>query len=165
MPRLANTAAAEDALAETFRSAMEKFGSYSHRSGGIYPWLVRVAINKATDLHRAKARSGRKIADLARMLEPLTVPVSAADELFELRADAGQLQERIAQVMEQLSPRYKQALVLRFFEEQSREDCAKALQVKVGTFDVLILRALRSFQKIWGSTSGISTPELERTHS
>lgn len=161
MPRLANTAAAEDALAETFRSAIEKFGSYTPREAGLYPWLARIAANKAMDLHRARARSGRKLADLGRMLQPLLAPVAVADDLLELRADAEELQQRVEVALEGLNPRYRRALELRFLQEKSREECAQALEVKLGTFDVLLLRALRSFQKVWGSASQISPFEVE----
>jgi RNA polymerase sigma-70 factor (ECF subfamily) len=52
-------------------------------------------------------------------------------------------------VLERLNDRYRRAIELRFLEELSRESCAAALDVKLGTFDVLLLRALRAFRKDW----------------
>ena len=52
-------------------------------------------------------------------------------------------------MLARLNPRYRRALELRFFEERSRQECAAALEVKLGTFDVLLLRALRAFRKEW----------------
>jgi RNA polymerase sigma-70 factor (ECF subfamily) len=51
--------------------------------------------------------------------------------------------------MEGLTPRYRQALELRFFRDLAREECAQLMQVKLGTFDVLVLRALRAFRREW----------------
>jgi RNA polymerase sigma-70 factor (ECF subfamily) len=52
-------------------------------------------------------------------------------------------------VLDKLNPRYRQAVTLRILEERSREQCAATLSVTVATFDVLLLRALRSFRKTW----------------
>jgi RNA polymerase sigma-70 factor (ECF subfamily) len=37
-------------------------------------------------------------------------------------------------------------LRLRLLEDRSREECAAALEVKVGTLDVLLFRACKSFR-------------------
>jgi RNA polymerase sigma-70 factor (ECF subfamily) len=56
--------------------------------------------------------------------------------------------------MSGLNARYRRAIELRFVEEFSREECAAALDVKIGTFDVLLLRALRAFRKEWTTRFG-----------
>ena len=56
LPRLGAPAAAEEALAETFRAALEKLNTYEPQGQSIFGWLARIAINKATDLHRARTR-------------------------------------------------------------------------------------------------------------
>ncbi|MAQ13456.1 MAG: RNA polymerase subunit sigma [Sandaracinus sp.] len=149
MPRLGNRQAAEDALAETFRTAFERLHTFEQRELSISSWLGRIAANKATDMHRVKQRTARALTSFEQMLDPLRPAgegpadaLEAADELQALRA-------AIAEVMERLNPRYRQAIELRFMEEKSREACAEELAVKVGTFDVVILRALRAFRREW----------------
>jgi DNA-directed RNA polymerase specialized sigma24 family protein len=39
-------------------------------------------------------------------------------------------------------------------DDKSREECAAAMNVKLGTFDVLLLRALRAFRKEWDAVIG-----------
>jgi len=56
--------------------------------------------------------------------------------------------------MQHLNERYRFAIELRFVEELSREECAARLGVKLGTFDVLLLRALRAFRKEWTARVG-----------
>lgn len=149
LPRLGDVQAAEDALAETFRAAIEHLDRYEPREVSISHWLSRIAHNKAMDMHRARAVSGRRLADLRMLLEPLSGPEETADRLLELSADASEVRGRVRGVLDRLNPRYRRAIELRFLEERSREDCAGVLEVKLGTFDVLLLRALRAFRAGW----------------
>ncbi len=153
MPRLANPTAAEDALAETFRTAMERFDQFEDTGAGISPWLARIAYNKAMDMHRARAVTGRKIHDLARHLVPIKSTVVGADDLLELYSETHDLSLRLQRCLQSLTPRYRQVLDLRFLQEKDRATCASELGVKVGTFDVLVLRSLRALQKIWANGS------------
>lgn len=147
MPRLGNAAAAEDALSETFRTAIERIERFEDQGHGIYPWLCRIAHNRAMDMHRARAVTGRKLEELSRALSLDVAPIPGADDLYELRVEAGAIQARLETALGELSPRYQRAILLRYVEERSREECAEMLEVKVGTFDVLVLRALRSLSK------------------
>ena len=52
--------------------------------------------------------------------------------------------------MGQLQDRYRLAIELRLVQELSREDCAQRLGVTIGTFDVLLFRAVRAFRKHFG---------------
>jgi RNA polymerase sigma-70 factor (ECF subfamily) len=49
--------------------------------------------------------------------------------------------------LSRLNQRYAQALRMRLLEERSREECADALGVKVGNFDVIFHRATKAFRK------------------
>ena len=60
-------------------------------------------------------------------------------------------------VLAAISPRYRRAIELRFLEDRPREQCAALLEVKLGTFDVLLLRALRAFRQAWEAR-----PSVER---
>ena len=63
--------------------------------------------------------------------------------------DGEKLRAAVAAALGRINPRYRRALELRFFEEHERTACAAALEIKVGTFDVLLLRALRAFRAAW----------------
>lgn len=148
LPRLGDPQAAEDALSETFRTALERLDRFEPRGLSIYRWLARIAHNKAMDMHRARAVTGRRIADLRALLEPLNT-AEGADQLLELAVESSAVKDRVRQTLAALNPRYRRAIELRFFEERSREHCAEALEVKVPTFDVVLLRALRAFRQRW----------------
>ncbi len=148
LPKLGNRAAAEDVLSETFRVAYQKLPSFEVQKVSVYFWLVRIAKNKATDMFRGQGRKSRALTNFESLLSPLRDSSGPDAEL--LGAEEQELAKaRIAAVFEKLRPRYRQAIELRFFEERSREECAEAMEVKLGTFDVVLLRALRAFRKEW----------------
>jgi DNA-directed RNA polymerase specialized sigma24 family protein len=153
LPRLGRRAAAEEALAETFRSALEQWPRYEDRGVSVYFWLARIATSKAMDMHREGARSGRALMSFETLLGPLRMgpedPGGAAE-----RADLlAVLRARVAEVLGKIHERYGRALRLRILEERTREDCAAALEVTVPTFDVVFLRALRAFRKAWEASA------------
>lgn len=149
MPMLGNPAAAEDALAETFRTAFLKIGEFRSREVSLYFWVRRIARNKALDLHRAAKVSGRALARFEELADPSFDPAATPEDLVEEKWDFPKLQGEVRDTLERLNPRYRRAIELRFHEECSREQCARALGVTLGTFDVVLLRALRAFRKQW----------------
>jgi RNA polymerase sigma factor (sigma-70 family) len=149
LPVLGNAAAAEDALGETFRIALQKLADFEPGKVSIYYWLARIARNKALDLHRAKKVSGRALANFENLLEPLCTPHDSPEELLEREVSRHAIGEAVQATLSELNERYRRAIELRFLQDLSRETCAEQLGVKLGTFDVLILRALRAFRKSW----------------
>lgn len=152
-PLLGNRAAAEDALSETFRAAFQRLDSYRPGELSIYHWLARIAKNKALDMHRARKVTGRALANFEALLEPLLPTPASPEHLLDDELSRERLSRCIQLALERLNERYKKAIELRFFQELSRELCAEALGVKIGTFDVVLLRSLRAFRKEWEALS------------
>ena len=148
MPKLGSAAAAEDALSDSFRALLEHIAELADDERSVWPWLCRVATNKAYDMHRNKARTRRALCSFESLLGPL-MPAPDAAAALELDDSRAELQNAVARVLSSITPRYRQALELRFLQDRSREQCAELLEVKLGTFDVLVLRALRAFRKQW----------------
>jgi RNA polymerase sigma-70 factor (ECF subfamily) len=159
VPRLGNRQAAEDALSETFRTLLERLDQYEDRGKSLWSWLCRVAVNKATDMHRVKGRTSRALASFEGLLAPLLEGPSNPGAEVETQIEAEHLGATVTTVLDKLNPRYRRAIELRFLEDKPREECAVALEVKIGTFDVLILRALRAFRREWEATVGPSREE------
>jgi RNA polymerase sigma-70 factor (ECF subfamily) len=147
LPILGDRQAAEDVLAETFRTLLEKLDQYEDRGGSIWSWLATIAANKSRDVERERARRGQALRGFARLSAPL-LDAQAPGPGDDAR-DGACLQEAVTRVMAELNPRYRRALTLRFLEERSRAECAELLEVKVATFDVVLLRALRAFRERW----------------
>lgn len=150
LPRLGDAASAEEVLRDTLATAVEKIRRFTWQGKSIYPWLRQIAINKVYDIHRQSKRS-RRLADA--MVHEVAVesdPASHADA--QLIADQERRAHRAAidQTMDQLQDRYRLAIELRLVQELSREECAQRLGVTIGTFDVLLFRAVRAFRKHFG---------------
>ena len=151
LPQLGDPQAAQDVLAETFARAIAELDRYEDRGGSIWSWLVTIARNRARDLYRAQMREGRHLASFEVLLAPL---FGAAGEAGDSELDRARLGEAVNKTLSRINPRYRRALELRFFEERERAECAAVLEVKLGTFDVLLLRALRAFRVDWLDSYG-----------
>jgi RNA polymerase sigma-70 factor (ECF subfamily) len=160
LPKLGDREAAEDVLAETFRIMLEKLDQYEDRGGSIWSWLATIAANKARDVERERARRGLALRGFAQLSAPLFE--AAGPGPGDGGADAARLQAAVAQVMDDLNPRYRRALALRFLEDRPRAECAELLQVKLATFDVLLLRSLRSFRERWQALASAPHPASDR---
>jgi len=159
LPRLGDAVSAEDVLRDTLATAVEKIRRFTWQGKSIYPWLRQIAINKVYDVHRQSKRS-RRLADA--MVHEIAVesdPASHADAQLiadqERRAHRG----KIDQTLQQLQDRYRLAIELRLVQELSREDCANRLGVTIGTFDVLLFRAVRAFRKHFGERAELPGKE------
>jgi RNA polymerase sigma-70 factor (ECF subfamily) len=148
-PMLGNAAAAEDALAETFRSGFQRLGDFQAGNVSIYYWLSTIAKHKALDMHRARKVTGRALASFESLLGPLHLAPASPEHLLDAELSRQKLGQAVQATLSQLNQRYREAIELRFLQDQPREMCAARLGVKIGTFDVLLLRALRAFRKRW----------------
>src|SRR5215831_322345 len=150
LPRLGDAASAEEVLRDTLATAVEKIRRFTWQGKSIYPWLRQIAINKVYDIHRQSKRS-RRLADA--MVHEVAVesdPDSHADAQLIADEERRVHRARIDEAMGQLAERYRTAIELRLVQELPREECAKRLGVTIGTFDVLLFRAVRAFRKHFG---------------
>jgi RNA polymerase sigma factor (sigma-70 family) len=163
-PALGNAAAAEDALADTFRSAFQRLHEFQAGEVSIYHYLARIAKNKALDLHRARKVTGRALANFESLLEPLCTPPASPEDLLLGELTRQRLGQEVEATLSEINPRYRAAISLRFLQDQPREQCAEQLEVKLGTVDVVLLRALKAFRKRWEerTTTDLSPPHLSR---
>lgn len=145
IPMLGNKDDAHDCVRETFISANRALPRYEWRGTSIYPWLKTLAKNKARDLLRASGRRQRLRGAFSHHLGVFG-DRQPATPIEERVAQQG-LRKRIDAVLDTLNPRYARVLRLRLLEDRSREDCAELLEVKIGTLDVLLFRAVRAFRK------------------
>jgi RNA polymerase sigma-70 factor (ECF subfamily) len=154
LPRLGDTASAEDVLRDTLATAVEKIKRFSWQGKSIYPWLRQIAINKVYDVHRQAKRS-RRLADAMVHEVPVeSDPDSHADAQLIADQERRAHRTRIDDTLATIAERYRTAIELRLVDELPREDCARKLGVTVGTFDVLLFRAVRAFRKAFGDDHG-----------
>jgi len=152
LPRLGDTASAEDVLRDTLATAVEKISRFTWQGKSIYPWLRQIAINKVFDVHRQSKRSRRLADAMAHEVPSESDPASHADAQLMADEERRAHRARIDDTLNQLAERYRTAIELRLIQELPREDCAKRLGITIGTFDVLLFRAVRAFRKHFGES-------------
>ncbi len=150
LPRLGDAASAEEVLRDTLATAVEKIRRFTWQGKSIYPWLRQIAINKVFDVHRQAKRSRRLADAMVHEVSTASDPASHADAQLIADQERRAHRERIEETLQQLQERYRTAIELRLVQELSREDCAQRLGVTIGTFDVLLFRAVRAFRKQFG---------------
>ena len=120
---LADPERARDAAQEVFLRLHGKLGKFQEEKD-LAPWLYRMTVNLCHDLRR---RSKPSVAlDLAPALRDAALDPEQAMELL-------QRQELIAAALEELSPREREAIVLRDLEGLSTADVARLLRPSEGT--------------------------------
>lgn len=148
-PCAPDPATAEDLLKDTFVTMLEQLPTFRwDPARGIFPWLARIARNRAYDKHRRRATETRAAGAYVQHVEQLTRLVDPEEQLGDAQRQSAN-QARIKALLEQLNPRYRRAIELRLYQDLPREDCAAQLDVKVGTFDVIFYRAIQAFRKQW----------------
>src|SRR5687767_5056942 len=147
LPRLGNRALAEEALSLTYLRVVERIARFEWQSVGIYPWLRVVAMRIALDQIRARKREVLfDTADLEREVDQAERETRDAAALEA--HDLGVARTRVLALLDRLHPRYAHAIRLRVLEERPRAEAAAELGVTVGTFDVVLHRAMAALRKV-----------------
>ena len=138
--RLSDRGAAEDVTQEVFVAGARHVA----RGGDVdVAWLKTVARNKLIDHWRARTREDRKLA-LAYSAEPLSVVDGSVP------ADA----ERVTQVLADLNPVYRAALVLRHLDGLSVAEVAGFLDRSVEATEQVLSRARAAFRSSYVAAAG-----------
>jgi RNA polymerase sigma-70 factor (ECF subfamily) len=151
-PRTRNSADAEDVLVDTFTRGLERLGQFQWTGKSLLAWLTRIAINQAMDEGRRSTRHRRGLEIVASREHGREAV--RPDRQIEAASDRQKARAEVEAVLPLLNPRYAHALRLRLLEDRPRAECAELLAVKLGTFDVLLLRATRAFRTEWSALYG-----------
>lgn len=133
---------AEDVLQEVFIKIYINLNSFD--SGLKFSsWVYRITHNEVINHYRKKKARPQSAMDLDdEFLNNL-----ASDMKTDGRADLRYLKEGIAQVLEKMEPKYREVLVLRFWEDKDYSEISDILKKPMGTVATLISRAKANFQK------------------
>jgi RNA polymerase sigma-70 factor (ECF subfamily) len=140
---------AEDITSAAFERALRNLDAFAWRPGGFGPWLFRIVANELADHYRRTGRAASaRAVDAARRLLPAE-PADPADEVGA-RDDAAE----VLAAMDRLSPRYQQALALRYLAGLSPDEAAAAMGMSKPTMAVVVHRATRALRKALTEADG-----------
>ncbi len=140
--------AALDAANQTFMKAYRSLNSYDP-SRPIKHWLLRIAVNEAITIGRARTRERARSApeaDAALVPAPTRTP--------EAEALDRESRDGIRSAVAQLPELYREVVVLRYFNELSVDEVASVLGRSSSTVGVQLLRARQLLRKALG-TAGV----------
>ncbi|MEQ8352476.1 MAG: RNA polymerase sigma factor [Leptospiraceae bacterium] len=131
---LGNPQDAEDILQEALVTAYRALKSFRGESG-IYTWLYRIVVNKCRDFHRSKKNAPSDSLDsVAFMIHDDRIDL---EKNLELSTESSYLIEQI----NTLDKRYREILVMRYFDDLSYQEIASVLKIQVGTVKSRLFKA------------------------
>jgi RNA polymerase sigma-70 factor, ECF subfamily len=139
---------AEDVVQESMLRAYKQLGKFDERAS-FGTWLYRIAANCALDLVRSRKRrtQNQMLAPEGEELENpvLTVPEPGPNP--ERMALSGEVRERLASAMGDLSATERSAFVLRHFEGMCIEDVSRVLGCQPGAAKHSVFRAVQKLRR------------------
>jgi RNA polymerase sigma-70 factor (ECF subfamily) len=135
-----NPTDAEDLTIEAFGKAFRNLGQYTP-SYAFSTWLFKIATNNCIDFIRKKRASMISIDqdNSDKDAPPPSIQEESPDpEEQMIRSQKAKL---MREVVDQLKPRYKDLIVLRYFKEYSYEEIANELDLPLGTVKAQLFRA------------------------
>ena len=138
---------AEDAVQDSFLRAYRQLSSFDERAS-FGTWMYRIASNCSLDLVRARKRRNDRSAteDGDRTGDPVA-QLPSTDPTPERMALSGEVRQRVAEAMEELSPTERTAFVLRHFEGMRMEAVGRVLECQPGAAKHSVFRAVQKLRR------------------
>lgn len=136
---------AEDLLQEIFIKMYTHLNSFD-TSLKFSSWAYRIAHNHViSSFRKRKSRPGELSLDADEQL----VAKLASNFDLEVELDNLFLREHITSIFGKLDVKYREVLVLKYFEEKSYDEISDILKKPVGTIGTLINRAKKHFIQLY----------------
>ena len=131
----------DDILQEVFLNAYLHLNDFDRRLK-FSSWIYRIAHNQTISLFRKmNVRPTVELTDLEPWQEFV---LNSCD----IKLDQDILKDRIRLVLDQLDPKYREILVLKYFEEKDYNEMSDILKKPMGTIATLVNRAKKQFMKL-----------------
>jgi RNA polymerase sigma factor (sigma-70 family) len=135
-----NSSDAEDLTIEAFGKAFRNLESYTPKFA-FSTWLFKIATNNCVDFIRKKQLSPAPFDNQQDDLDNLTVNLQSdmpdPEESLINRQEIAALKD----IVNQLKPRYKSLIELRYYKEYSYEEISSELKLPIGTVKAQLYRA------------------------
>lgn len=132
----------EDAVQDVFLRAYTNIQSYDPKYR-FSPWIYRIAHNVFVNVLRKHVHRSFAFVDFDTFVSPLGAKeeVLTPNELIELRAS-------LERGLSKLDPKYREVLVLHYFEDLSYDEIADVLHIPKGTVGVRLKRGRDALKRV-----------------
>ena len=161
-----------DLTAETFAVALASVERFNPAKGSPQQWLYGIANNQLKRLWRRN-----RVSSAARRRLQIQTPSTAATGWEEIEAADARLDaDRLAQALDRVAPKSREAVRLRIIEQLDYTEIADTLGCRPGTARSLVMRGLRRLRDEFDAppvevtghdprSVGLRTPTRPRTRS
>jgi RNA polymerase sigma-70 factor (ECF subfamily) len=137
---VSNNSDAEDLTIEAFGKAFRNLDSFTP-DFAFSTWLFKIATNNCIDFIRKRQASPSPIDQLQDDLDSLTVNIQSDLPDPEEALINDQKIAVLRGIVNQLKPRYRRLIELRYYKEYSYEEIANELDLPIGTIKAQLFRA------------------------
>ena len=136
----------QDAVQETFIKAYQNIQSF-RTSEKFSPWIYRIAHNTFLNVIRKQKRENITLFDTDQLFN-FYAPDTSEDALRGQHED----REILEQCLDKLSLKYREVLVLFYFEEKSYDEIADILRIPKATVGVRLARGREKMKHLYQLT-------------
>lgn len=140
---------AADLVQEVFIKAFINIRSFDPRRS-FSPWLYRIAHNEFINAIKKRGREPVPIFDSDTILPHLMGKLTADDELLKKET-----KEIIDKCLDKLSLKYREPLVLYFYEELDYKEIADIMHIPISTVGIRLKRGKEMLKEIYKNISTV----------
>jgi len=137
---------AEDVVQDSFLRAYKQLARFDERAS-FGTWLYRIAVNCSLDLVRSRKRRNELAAPPDSEADDPTLALPSRDPAPDRLAMSGEVGDRVAAAMTELSASERTAFVLRHFEGMCIEDVSRVLGCQPGAAKHSVFRAVQKLRR------------------
>jgi RNA polymerase sigma factor (sigma-70 family) len=151
---VSNPSDAEDLTIEAFGKAFKNLDSYTPKFA-FSTWLFKIATNNCVDFIRKKQFAPTPFDYLQDSLDNVTANIQSDLPDPEESLIIHQKIAALKDILNQLKPRYKSLIELRYYKEYSYEEISTELKLPIGTVKAQLYRAKNLLYNILIKTGNI----------
>jgi RNA polymerase sigma-70 factor, ECF subfamily len=137
---------AEDVVQESFLRAYKQLARFDERAS-FGTWLYRIAVNCSLDLVRSRKRRNENFAPVDPEMEDPVLSLPSHDPTPDRMAMSGEVRDRVASALDELSPSERTAFTLRHFEGMCIEEVSRVLGCQPGAAKHSVFRAVQKLRR------------------
>ncbi len=147
---LSNAEDQQDVMQEIFIKAYKNLNSFD-TSLSFSSWIYRIAHNETISWYRKqKVRpEGHLLLDSDEALKLMSAKEDDAEVLFDRQINADEL----AQALEKIDKKYREVIILRYFEEKDYQEISDILKIPTGSVGTLVSRGKKQLYNVLNSTN------------
>jgi RNA polymerase sigma-70 factor, ECF subfamily len=135
---------AEEVLLDVYMKAWKNAAGYSEKRGSVHAWLVTMARNTAIDRIRQRRAQPRMV----EFESETGIDFESPDASPEAQTATAQRRRRVQQLLNELPPEQREALMLAFFAGLTHAELAEKLGEPLGTIKSRIRMGLMRLRSL-----------------